>query len=149
MAQILIAEDDADIRRIVIHALVEAGHDVSAVKDGESVVERLTWAPPELLILDIMMPGQDGYSVLEEMRSQEVAKETQVMVLTAKNREKDVERSYRLGAAFHMTKPFDPDELVGVVRRILDMSATEAAAEREQEADKAHLLSQIETVFGK
>lgn len=79
------------------NTLVEAGHDVSAVKDGESVVER----------------------------------------------------SYRLGAAFHMTKPFDPDRLVEAVRRVLDMSDTEVAAVREQEADKAHLLSQLEAVFGK
>lgn len=148
MARILIAEDDADIRGIVTHVLVEAGHDVSAVKDGESVVERLTWAPPDLLILDIMMPGQDGYSVLKEMRSQDVAKETKVLVLTAKNREADVERSYRLGASFHMTKPFDPDELVEATRKVLDTSDQDLKSLQEQEADKARLLSQIESVFG-
>lgn len=148
MARILIAEDDADIRGIVTHALVEAGHDVSAVKDGESVVERLTWAPPDLLILDIMMPGQDGYSVLEEMRSQEVAKDTKVLILTAKNLEKDVERSYRLGASFHMTKPFDPDELIEATRKVLNTSDSDLQALREEEADKARLLSQIESVFG-
>ncbi len=148
MARVLIAEDDADISTIVSHLLGEEGHDVSVLADGDSVVERLSWAPTDLLILDIMMPGLDGYEILEKMRDGSVPGDTRVLVLTARNRESDWKRSYELGATFHMTKPFDPEELVATVRKVLEMTDDELADLREHEAGRASLLSQIEQVFG-
>jgi CheY-like chemotaxis protein len=148
MASILVAEDDRDIRVIVSHLLEAEGHQVQQLKDGDSVIDHLTWAPPDLLVLDIMMPGQDGYQVLDEMRAGGLAPNTKVLILTARNLETDRERSYALGASLHLTKPFDPDELIGSVRQILSMSTADLEIFRERQRDQARLLDQIETAFG-
>jgi DNA-binding response OmpR family regulator len=148
MARILVAEDDADIRHLVTQLLIDEGHEVAAAKDGDLAVDKLLEDLPDILILDIMMPGLDGYSVLEEMRSVGIDSAIKVMVLTARNSEQDFERSFALGACEHMTKPFDPEELVASVNKLLSLSRSEILRHREEERDRAHLLSQLESILG-
>ncbi|HZA41187.1 MAG TPA: response regulator transcription factor [Actinomycetota bacterium] len=147
MARIVVAEDDADIRHLVTQLLVDEGHEVSAFWDGDIAVDKLLEDPPELLILDIMMPGLDGYSVIEELRDNGVLSAIKVMVLSARSSEQDFQKSYQLGAFAHVTKPFDPDELVGRVTELLVLSKDELRARREKERERAYLLSQLESIF--
>ncbi len=148
MARILIAEDDADIRQLVTHSLADEGYEIATAKDGTSALEMLLSNPPDLLVLDLMMPGIDGFGVLEQMQESGMKESTKVLVLTAKGSESDWERGFELGADQYMTKPFDPDEVVESVKDLLALSKDELKAKREQELDKAHLLSQLESLFG-
>ena len=148
MARILIAEDDADIRQLVTHTLADEGYEIATAKDGTSALDMMLANPPDLLVLDLMMPGIDGFGVLEAMQESGLKDTTKVLVLTAKGSESDWERGFELGADQYMTKPFDPDEVVDSVKDLLSLSKEELKAKREQELDKAHLLSQLESLFG-
>lgn len=147
MAKILVADDDADVRHIVSYALVEAGHEVAVAKDGEEAAAKLSTDPPELLVLDLMLPGLDGYDILQQMQNSNVRDRTKVLVLTAKTSEKDLRLTLELGADWHMGKPFEPDELVTKVNELLAMDRLELRRLREQEHDRAQLLSQLESIF--
>jgi len=148
MARILVADDDPDIRQLVTYALADEGHEVSIAKEGREAVTHVEQAPPDLLILDIMMPELDGYEVLEALGQKGLLELTKVLVLTAKGSERDWKLGYDLGAHRYMTKPFDPEELLEIVNEILTSSPEELAAKREQEQDRANLLSQLESIFG-
>ena len=148
MARILVADDDADIRHLVIYALADEGHEVSVAKDGKEALDHVAESPPDLMLLDIMMPEMDGYDVLRALDERGIRSFTKILVLTAKGSERDWKLGYDLGADRYMTKPFDPDELLDTVNDMLNASSEELATKREQEQDRANLLSQLESIFG-
>jgi DNA-binding response OmpR family regulator len=148
MARILIADDDPDIRQLVIYALADEGHAVSVAKNGREAVDQVAASAPELMVLDIMMPELDGYGVLQELQERDIKGTTKVLVLTAKGSDHDWKQGYDLGADRYMTKPFDPEELLNTVNDMLNASNTELEAKREEEQDRANLLSQLESIFG-
>ena len=148
MARILIADDDADIRQLVIYALADEGHEVSVAKNGQEAVDHMVESPPDLMLLDIMMPEMDGYDVLRALDERGVRGFTKILVLTAKGSERDWKLGYDLGADRYMTKPFDPEELLQTVNDMLTASNEELEAKREEEQDRANLLSQLESIFG-
>ena len=148
MARILIADDDADIRQLLIYALAEDGHAISVAKDGGEAIEAVAGERPDLLILDVMMPGKDGYVVMEELNERGMRDATKVLMLTAKISERDWQRGFEVGADRYMTKPFDSDELLECVRELLTSDNKDLAEQREQEYERARLLSQLETIFG-
>jgi CheY-like chemotaxis protein len=147
MARILVAEDDPDIRHLISQLLIDEGHEVAAVANGVHAVEKLLESPPEVVILDIMMPGKDGYQVLEEIKEFVLNASVKVMVLSARTAEQDFERSLTLGAYRHLTKPFDPQELIDTVSELLALSDEEISERRERERERAYLLSQLESIF--
>ncbi len=148
MARICIADDDPDIRHLVAYALIDEGHQVTTANDGTEAIELLQRELPDLLVLDVMMPGIDGFEVLRQMQNKDLRDRTRVLMLTAKNSERDWEQGYELGADRYMTKPFDPDELVAAVRELLAASRDELEERREEEYDRARLLSKLEELFG-
>ena len=148
MARILIADDDPDIRQLVIYALADQGHEVSVAKDGQEALDHVAQSPPDLMLLDIMMPEMDGYDVLRALDERGIRGFTKILVLTAKGSERDWKLGYDLGADRYMTKPFDPDELLETVGEMLNSTPEELEAKREQEQDRANLLSQLESIFG-
>jgi DNA-binding response OmpR family regulator len=147
VADILIADDDADIRRLLSWVLTEEGHQVSVAKDGPSSIETMVMSPPDIVILDLMMPEMDGLSVLREMAEYQVLDSTRVLVLTAKSSEADREVGLELGADHYVTKPVEPLEVVIAVKELLALTKDELRVRREEERDKAHLLSQLESAF--
>jgi DNA-binding response OmpR family regulator len=147
MAKILIADDDADIRQLLTYLLSEEGHQISVCKDGRASIETMVMDPPELLVLDIMMPEMDGWAVLKEMSDYQVLDSTRILVLTAKGTEFDRQLGFELGADEYLTKPFEPDEILAAVTNLLDSTKQELADRRVEERDRAHLLSQLETMF--
>ncbi len=121
---------------------------MSIAKDGKETIDHFGGNSPDLLILDIMMPEMDGYDVLRALDEQDSRGDTKILVLTAKGSEHDWKLGYDLGADRYMTKPFDPDELVATANELLSASQEELEARREQEQDRANLLSQLESIFG-
>ncbi|MGH2752678.1 MAG: response regulator transcription factor [Actinomycetota bacterium] len=148
MARILIADDDAEIRQMLVIALVEQGHEVAAVGEGLKVVAALGEVTPDLILLDVMMPNQDGYEVLEKLNDSGLRDLTRVLVLTAGGSEHDASRGFELGADAYATKPLDPDEVVRQVEGLLALSREELKASREREMDRSRLLSQLESILG-
>jgi DNA-binding response OmpR family regulator len=146
-SRIHVVDDDTAIRQMVTFLMVDEGFEVSGSKDGEEAVRGCLLDPPDLLILDMMMPGMDGYGVLNALDTSGLRERMRVLALTAQTTEQDRERILELGADGYMGKPFDPDELVTTVKELLALSPEELRARRMKDKDTAHLLSQLESLF--
>ncbi|HVF32854.1 MAG TPA: response regulator transcription factor [Acidimicrobiales bacterium] len=149
MAEVLVVDDDPDIRMLVAFALEDSGYTVRQASDGEAALGALEAKAPDAMVLDVMMPGTDGFGVLRGMRAKRIAPETRVILLTCKTEERDHLRGWELGADEYLTKPFDPEELVARVRWLLQSSGDALAERRESELQKAELLDRLEAAFNK
>lgn len=117
MAQkILLVDDEANIRDLNALYLEKEGFTVEHAADGNAAVARFGQVQPALVVLDVMMPGMDGFQVLREIRRDS---DVPVLMLTARNEDVDKIVGLELGADDYMTKPFNPRELVARVKRIL------------------------------
>ena len=116
---IYIVEDDAEVREMESYALKSSGFEVMAFDCGKAMDEQLKMDLPELFILDIMLPGEDGLSILKRLRSQENTRNIPVIMLTAKGTELDKVKGLDLGADDYMAKPFGILELISRVRAVL------------------------------
>ena len=121
MADILLAEDDADVRKWVAVALESEGHSVRVAPDGEAALEAFRAQRPDLLVLDVMMPRKDGLEVCREVRASDPA--LPVLMLTARNTEKDTLAGFGVGADDYVTKPFSMGELFARVAALLRRGA--------------------------
>jgi DNA-binding response OmpR family regulator len=110
-ASILVAEDQTDIRELLVMNLKSAGYDVSAVADGVAALASQSERPADLLVLDLMMPGLDGLEVTKALRAR--GRSTPILMLTAKSTELDRVLGLELGADDYLTKPFSPAEAHG------------------------------------
>ncbi len=121
-AQILVVEDERDIAALVAYHLTKEGFRVRTVGSGDEALEAVRNERPDLVVLDLMLPGLSGYEILEEIRRQPSLSDVPVVVLTARREESDRIRGLELGADDYMTKPFSPQELVlrigTVLRRV-------------------------------
>lgn len=123
---ILIADDDIDIRDLVVFKLERAGHTVEAVGDGLAAQEAVRSRRYDLVILDIMMPGKSGLDVLREMRAEPGLSRVPVVLLTARSRDVDVDAGFSSGADDYVIKPFSPRELVSRIEALLAKTAVSA-----------------------
>jgi DNA-binding response OmpR family regulator len=114
--RILIVEDEVLVARQIASALTEAGHDPKRVHDGEAALDEVTKAPFDLIVLDIRLPGIDGFEVLRRMRAQHLA--SRVLLLTARGAVDDRVAGLQLGADDYLPKPFAMQELVARVRAL-------------------------------
>ena len=117
---ILVVDDDPDIARFVEVNLRSAGYDVAVAGDGEEALERAGELRPDLVLLDVMLPELDGFSVCRELRAS--GNELPVLMLTAKGSEEDVLRGFELGADDYVCKPFSVRELLARVEALLKRS---------------------------
>lgn len=111
MNAILVAEDDPDIRDLVVFRLERDGHDVTAVSDGLAALEHLAVEPADIVILDVMMPGMSGIDAARAIRADERLTNVPIILLTARTQESDVAQGYAAGADDYVAKPFSPREL--------------------------------------
>jgi DNA-binding response OmpR family regulator len=149
MAEVLVVDDDPDIRMLVAFALEDSGFTVRQAADGAQALAALEDHEPDAMVLDVMMPGIDGFGVLRGMRAQHVGEHTRVVVLTCKTEERDHLKGWELGADEYLTKPFDPEELVRQVKFLLSSSEDDLEARRTLELQKAELLDRLEAAFNK
>ena len=135
-SHILVAEDQADIRELLVMNLRTAGYQVSAVGDGAQALARQLEAPADLLVLDLMMPRMDGLEVCKALRAKGSA--APILMLTAKSTELDRVLGLELGADDYLTKPFSLAELLARVKALLRRADLLAAAqENAQTAGRA------------
>lgn len=116
---IFLVEDDPDIRNFVAFLFEREGYELRCAADGEQALAALELPPPDLVILDLMIPFRSGYEVLAELRKNEAWSTVPVLMLTSRNREQDVARGLSEGANDYLTKPFRPLELLARVKRLL------------------------------
>lgn len=119
MSLIYILEDDKNIQEIERYAIKGNGYDVCAFDDAQAFDRGMQERKPDLLLLDVMLPGEDGLSVLKRIRSNKDTKELPVILVTAKDSEIDTVRGLDLGADDYLTKPFGVMELVSRIKAIL------------------------------
>ncbi|TFB50267.1 response regulator transcription factor [Cryobacterium tagatosivorans] len=117
--RILVADDDRDILELVVFKLTQAGYETVAVADGVAALAAIEADPPRLAILDVMMPGLSGIDVLRKVRANEATKDLDVILLTARSRDSDVDVGFATGANDYVIKPFSPRELLHRVNALL------------------------------
>jgi DNA-binding response OmpR family regulator len=120
--KILIVDDEAHIRLLIAQTLEELedkGVEILSAEDGEQAVEIVERQKPTLVFLDVMMPKLNGFDACYRIKHVLGLKDVTVVLLTAKGQEFDRERGVQVGADVYMTKPFDPDELLGLARKVV------------------------------
>jgi two-component system, OmpR family, phosphate regulon response regulator PhoB len=126
--KVLVVEDERDIAALVSYHLTKEGYRVRTAETGQEALEGIAADRPDLVILDLMLPGFSGYEVLSQMRSRGDSSELPVVVLTARRDEADRVKGLELGADDYVTKPFSPRELVLRVSAVLRRSQAPAIA---------------------
>ena len=119
-ASILVVDDEPNIVLSLEFLLKQAGFRVRAVSNGEAALAAIAQEPPDLVLLDVMIPGRDGYAVCQEIRSNPAWRNMRIIMLTAKGGDIQREKGLSLGADEYVTKPFSTRELVERVRRMLE-----------------------------
>ena len=119
MSRIVVVEDDTDIAEVVSHHLRKAGYETEVITSGNEVLSRLLHIPPDLVILDLMLPGMNGIEVCRAIRTEKRISNIPIIMLTAKVNESDRIIGLEIGADDYVTKPFSPKELVARVGAVL------------------------------
>ena len=126
--RILVVDDEPDIVALVAYHLARAGYRVSTASNGADAIRAALDERPDLLVLDLMLPGLSGLEVLQRLRAEPATREVAVLLLTARREEQDRIQGLSLGADDYLTKPFSPQELVLRVGAILRRTRTAAPA---------------------
>jgi DNA-binding response OmpR family regulator len=119
VARILVVEDDRDIAELIAHALAKAGYDADRVASGPDALASARAAAPDAIILDLMLPGLDGFDVCRALRADDGTASIPIIMLTARGEESDRVAGLELGADDYVTKPFSAKELVARVGALL------------------------------
>jgi two-component system phosphate regulon response regulator PhoB len=138
---ILVIEDEEDIQQLVTYNLVKAGFQVFCAEDGESGLRSFVTNGPDLIVLDLMLPGMDGLKVCQDLRSVHKA-EIPVLMLTAKGEEEDIVAGLAAGADDYLPKPFSPKILLARINALLRRSRLPSTDEDSHEK-MAFVLNQI------
>ena len=126
--RILVVDDEPDITALVAYHLAKAGYRVSTASSGAEALKAASEERPDVVVLDLMLPGLSGYDVLTELRSREETRDVGVILLTARREEVDRIRGLALGADDYLTKPFSPQELTLRVAAVLRRLQSPAVA---------------------
>jgi len=118
LGRVLVVDDDDVIRQLITVNLELEGFDVTTAVDGQDCLDQVARRAPDVVTLDIMMPRLDGWEAAARLRANPATAGIKVVLLSARAQEADLERGSRLGVDAYLTKPFDPDELIEVVRRL-------------------------------
>jgi len=119
---VLVVDDDPDIRAMLGFALGDE-FNVRFASNGAEAIDELAANPPAAMVLDVMMPDIDGYDVLEARRERGLAPHTHVLMLSGKTDERDLVRSWTLGAHAYLSKPTDPEQIAAKLRAHLAATA--------------------------
>lgn len=120
--KVLLIEDEPNIIEAISFILSREGWTVHVHSDGPTAVAKVMAHPPEVVILDVMLPGRSGFDILRDIKEAEATRDIPVMMLTARGQRSDREMAERMGADYFMTKPFANSE---VVERVRDLAGPE------------------------
>lgn len=117
--KILIVDDEMYILNILDFSLESEGFEVVTASNGEEALTKALEVQPDLIVLDVMMPKIDGFEVCRALKNKAETKKIPVILLTAKDRDKDREKGDEVGADVYMTKPFSPSRLIGQIQELM------------------------------
>jgi DNA-binding response OmpR family regulator len=118
---VLIVDDEPMARTLLRLMLVRAGFNVSEAEDGYDALEKVHLSQPDIVLLDVMMPGMDGFAVCEKLRRDQSTSALPVIMLSAKSDLDSINKGLRVGATKYLTKPISPEDLTRHVREVLDI----------------------------
>ena len=127
--KILIVDDETHIRMLLEQTLEDVedeGVELLFADNGASALETIQQEQPSLVFLDVMMPKMNGMEVCQKVKKELGLDKVYIVLLTAKGQEVDKQRGLDMGANLYMTKPFDPDEIVAIAERVLNISVSES-----------------------
>ena len=125
--RVLVVDDDDVIRQLITVNLELEGFDVVPAVDGQDALDKVKDAHVQVVTLDVMMPRLDGWETASRLRDDPQTAHIKVVLLSARAQEADLQRDVKIGVDAYLTKPFDPDELIDVVRRLVDAANEESA----------------------
>jgi two-component system alkaline phosphatase synthesis response regulator PhoP len=117
--RILVAEDEPNIVAALEFLLLRGGYEVQVARNGEEALRMVENGPPDLVLLDVMMPLRSGYEVCKRIRERADCANVKIIMLTAKGRDAEVNKGLALGADLYVTKPFSTRELVDKIRGMI------------------------------
>lgn len=117
--RVLLIEDEPNIIEAINFILTKDGWDVATHSNGHDAIEAVRRRAPDVVILDVMLPGRSGFEILEEMRSDAALENMPVLMLTARGQERDRDMAQKAGASRFMTKPFANSDVVNAVRELI------------------------------
>ena len=123
--KVLVVDDQPHIVRLIQVNLEKEGFEVATAGDGVEGLQRAQEIQPDLVILDVIMPRKDGFTLLRELKADEQFAETPVIMLTVKTHNADIVEGLKEGAELYLPKPFHPKELVSLVKRVLETGSAE------------------------
>lgn len=122
MTQLVLIVDDEPMARTLLRLmLVRVGFNVSEAEDGFDALEKVQQNLPDIILLDVMMPGMDGFSVCEELRQRKETATLPIIMLSAKTDLDSINKGMRIGATKYLTKPISPEDLTRHVKEALDV----------------------------
>jgi two-component system phosphate regulon response regulator PhoB len=139
-AHILVVDDEPDILELVRYNLTKNGYEVTGVLSGEEALSALRSSHPDLVILDLMLPGLDGLEVCKSMKNSTPTASIPIIMLTARAEDADVVTGLELGADDYLTKPFSPRVLLARIKAVLRRQHDEASAEDHTMIQRGHLV---------
>lgn len=119
MTRVLVVDDSEGIAALLSFRLRGAGYEVTVAEDGKSALETAASDPPDLIMLDVMMPVMDGYQVLSKLKDSPSLGDIPVIVLSSRAGEEDVVKALELGADDYITKPYRPQEMMARIKTVL------------------------------
>jgi DNA-binding response OmpR family regulator len=122
--KVLIADDEPSIVAAVEFLLRREGYDVRVARDGEEVLKLVEASTPDLVLLDVMMPGKSGYEVCARLRERPEWRDLKIIMLSAKGRDAEVTKGLSLGADVYITKPFSTRDLIAKIHALLGSDST-------------------------
>lgn len=131
MADVLVVEDDPDILELIAHTLTRAGHRVDRLTHGGEAPRRVQERSPDLVVLDVMLPGLDGLLICRALRADPATAAIPIIMLTARGEESDRVTGLELGADDYITKPFSPRELAARVAALLRRTTRQSSPARD------------------
>ena len=146
---VLIVEDEPEIREMLNFSLTRAGFTVIEAATGEMALQRLDTDLPDILIVDWMLPGMSGVELAKRLRRDELTSALPLLMLTARNEETDVLKSFESGIDDYMSKPFSPKELVARIKALLRRSGAPENDVLEASGIRIDLVSHRLTIEGK
>ncbi|MGL4483952.1 MAG: response regulator transcription factor [Anaerovoracaceae bacterium] len=145
MKKILIIEDEPSIRELVVYNLESEGYIALQAEDGVAGITAVYTEKPDIILLDIMLPGKDGYEICKELRSE--GNKTPIIMLTAKTDELDKVLGLEFGADDYMEKPFGIRELMARIKAVLRRYSADAGVKEKKEGKKDSLLVEVKGII--
>jgi len=126
LGRVLVVDDDEVIRQLIAVNLTLEGFDVATAVDGQDCLDKVAAIDPDVITLDVMMPRLDGWVTAGQLRRNPQTSRIRVVLITARAQEDDKNRGREIGVDAYLTKPFDPGEMIRVVRELAGAAASEA-----------------------